>query len=125
MKAIKVGGDPDMPADENTAIDVSTDLGKKQQAAVRRNALAMASLMMAFSNEGTMGLVYKAMSVQWTGGLACLVVGALFKKYQPQDTITRVELRQMLNKVSMKKKEDPAILFEQLSSIQNLSLIHI
>jgi hypothetical protein len=33
--------------------------------------------------------------------------------------MTRVELRQMLNKVSMKKEQDPASIFEQLSSIKN------
>ena len=33
--------------------------------------------------------------------------------------MTQVELRQMLNKVSMKKEQDPASIFEQLSSIKN------
>jgi hypothetical protein len=46
-------------------------------------------------------------------------VSALFKKYQPQDVITRVELRQQLSAVKMKSNEDPATLFEQLSSIEN------
>ena len=47
------------------------------------------------------------------------MVAALAKKYQPQDTITRVELRQKLNKIKMKKNEDPAKLFEQISQIEN------
>ena len=41
------------------------------------------------------------------------------KKYKPQDTITRLELHQKLNKVSMKKGQDPSAIFEQLSSIKN------
>ena len=66
-----------------------------------------------------MGLVWKAMTPEWPSGLAHLVVEALFKKYQPQDIITRVELRQMLNGIKMKKGEDPVTLFEQISSIEN------
>ena len=79
----------------------------------------MANLSMAFTSEGTMGLVYKAMTPDWPGGLTYLVTEALNKKYRPQDTITRVELRQKLNKVAMKKNQDPATLFEQVSSIEN------
>ena len=40
-------------------------------------------------------------------------------KYQPQDTVTRVEVQQMLKKVAMKKRDDPATLFEQICSIKN------
>jgi hypothetical protein len=66
-----------------------------------------------------MGLVFKAKTTEWPDGLAHLVVSALFKKYQPQDTITRVELRQQLSAVKMKKSKVPATLFEQLSSVEN------
>jgi hypothetical protein len=51
--------------------------------------------------------------------MAHLVMSALVKKYQPQDTITRVELRQQLSAERMKSNEDPATLFEQLSSKEN------
>ena len=36
-----------------------------------------------------------------------------------QTKISRVELRSMLNGVSMKNSEDPSVLFEQVSAIQN------
>jgi hypothetical protein len=48
-----------------------------------------------------------------------LVVAALKVKYMPDDVITKVELRQMLAKVKMKKDDEPSILFEQLSAIEN------
>jgi hypothetical protein len=48
-----------------------------------------------------------------------LVVAALKAKYMPDDVITKVELRQMLGKVKMKKDEEPLILFEQLSTVKN------
>jgi hypothetical protein len=108
-----------MPAKESDKIDESNEDGKKQALAKKRNAIAMANLSMAFTSEGAMGLVYKTMTMEWPSGLVYLVMEAMGEKYRPQDTITRVELRQKLNKVSMKKNQDPATLFEQISSIEN------
>ena len=118
-QALKVGGERDLPASESVTIDTSTDVGKRQEAAKKRNAVAMANLTMAFTTEATMGLVYKAMSNDWPGGLAHEVTAALLKKYKPEDTISRVELRQKMSEVRMKKNDDPATLFEQLSAIEN------
>jgi hypothetical protein len=114
IKALK--NDTDMPTTEAASIDLSTDRGKLQAAAMNRNAIAISNLTLAFSTEAMMGLVYKAMTTSFPSGLAYMVVEALFKKFRPQDTITRVELRQMLNSIKMKKGSDPASLFEQISS---------
>jgi hypothetical protein len=112
-EALKSGGESALIGLRDAdMIDETTNDGKEQAAAKKRNAIAMANLTMAFTSETTMGLVWKAMSSDWPGGLAHLVVTSLFKKYQPQDTITRVELRQMLNGVKMKKGENPVTLFE-------------
>jgi hypothetical protein len=111
--------DPSMPASDAEILDENDDADKIKIAAKKRNSVAMANLSMAFTSEGTMGLVYKAMTTAWPNGLAHLVVRALFEKYQPQDTMTRVELRQRLNKISMKKDTDPATLFEQVATIEN------
>jgi hypothetical protein len=48
-----------------------------------------------------------------------VVVPGLLKKYRPLDIVSLVELRQQMNKVSMKKGADPSTLFEQLSAIEN------
>ena len=118
IQALAPGGEPEMPASQTTVL--TTDAaGKASAAALNRNSVAMATLTMAFTNETNMGLVFKSCSTDWPGGLAHIVVQSLFKKYKPQDTITRVELRQQLNKVSMKRSDDPAILFNQISTIQN------
>jgi hypothetical protein len=93
-KALKIGGETVMPVTENTVIDLTNDAGRAQAAAVRRNAIAMANLTVASTTEATIRIVYKAMSVEWPSGLAHLVVAALFKKCQPQDLITKLELRQ-------------------------------
>ena len=81
--AIKIGGDPHLPATEATVIDDSTADGKLKAAAKRRNRLAMANLTMAITTEGTLGLVYKTKTKDWPDGDAHLVSVALFKRYQP------------------------------------------
>ena len=53
---------------------------------------------------------------QWIGASG---YQRLLMKYQPQDTVMLVELRQKLNKIMMKKGQDPATLFEQIAAVEN------
>ncbi len=92
---------------------------KLHPAAKERNAVAMANLTMAFETESLFGMVYKSMSNDWLAGLARKVVVQLFNKYSTDDRISRVELRTMLNGLSMRDAEDPSKLFEQVSGIRN------
>ena len=103
---------------DSTSLDDSNPEQALLKIAKNKNAAAMAYLTMAFTSEMMMGLVYKSMTVDWPEGIAYLVVESLMKKYKPQDTITR-ELRQKLNKVSMKKGQDPSVIFEKNCSIEN------
>jgi hypothetical protein len=112
----KEAPDANLPSSEDDVLDEDD---KKKIAAKRRNSVAMANLSMAFTSEASMGLIYKSMSKEWPNGLTHLVIKALFKKYHPDDTISKVELRQRLNGVTMKSNADPATLFEQLASIKN------
>jgi hypothetical protein len=86
----------DLSLSEMEVLDETNNDDKKkmlqQIAAKKQNAVAMANLLMAFTSAGTMGMVYKAMTTEWPGGLVHLVIKGLFKKYQPQDTMMRVEL---------------------------------
>jgi predicted pyridoxine 5'-phosphate oxidase superfamily flavin-nucleotide-binding protein len=110
--------DIDMPS-SSTATITADDAGKLQKAAVKQNKIAMANFTMAFTSEGTISLIYEAETQAWPNGLASMVTDVLKAKYMPQDTVTRVELRQMLNKVSMKPNSNPAVIFEQISTIKN------
>jgi hypothetical protein len=101
-KAPKEGGETEMPAMKERSFDETMDAGKLTTAAMRRNAITMSHLVMTFTTDDTMALVYEAMDNEWPSGLAQNVAKELKQKYQPQDTMTCVELRQMLNKVSMK-----------------------
>jgi hypothetical protein len=66
-----------------------------------------------------MGLIYMARTTDWPNGLAWMVMKELNKKYFPKDLVSKNELRRAVNAVSMKKEDDPAILFEQISAIEN------
>ena len=118
-QAIQRAADPNLPATEGAAIDTTTAAGKAQAVALERNMLAIASLTMAFQTEGLINLMLKAETTDWPSGRAHLVVDALFMKYRPVDTISRVEMRTRLNNVSMKNNQDPKVLFDQLASIEN------
>ena len=47
------------------------------------------------------------------------MVTQLLRKFKPEDTMTRVELHQEMNQISMKKGQEPAVLFEQISTVEN------
>ena len=68
------------------------------------NAIAIANLTTAFTSESLIGMIYQARTTKWPCGLAHMVVDALFKKYVPQDLVSKIELRRALNAVRMKKE---------------------
>ena len=119
LPALQDGGEDDMPVDEVTVLDLTDPDERKQNEAKKRNAVAVASLTMAFTTQALMKHVNKACDEDWPGGLAHKIVKSLFAKYRPKDNITKVELQMMLNKVSTKSSDEPNKLFEQLGDIQN------
>ena len=119
MQAIGESPEADLPISNAASIDKTTDEGKRQAGCKNRNNVAMANLTMAFGTQQLLGLIYKAQTTAWPGGLAHLVVQGLKKKYQPVDMVSMVEMRQAMNGVSMKKDDDPSTLFEQISGIDN------
>ena len=79
----------------------------------------MTYLTMAFTTEADMTMIMRAQSDEWPSGLAWKVVKELMIKYNPNDNMARVEEKMMLNEVSMNNDDDPSVLFEQISQIQN------
>jgi hypothetical protein len=63
-------------------------------------------------------MINKAKTDEWQGGEAWMINAGLIKKYRPDDIIAAAEARRRLNDVSMKKYDDPAMLFEQLAEIE-------
>jgi hypothetical protein len=117
---VLLGTENDMPVSERAILDDAKPAEKLMIKARERNSLAMAYLLSAFTQEADISLAYEAMEdPDWPGGLAFEVVTKLLQVYQPKDKVTTVELYEKLLKVTMKKKEDPKALFEQVAKIQN------
>ena len=119
QSALKDGGETEMPATDATALDLTTETGKSADKAKKRNALAMANLTTAMKTNEAMSVVYESYTAEWPQGLAHLVMKELDKTHAPKDTITRVELKKRLNKVKMKRDDNPQTLFEQIANIKN------
>ena len=55
---------------------------------------------------------------EWPQGLAHLVMKELDKTHAPKDTITRVELKKRLNKVQMKRDDNPRHSLNRLPTLR-------
>jgi gag-polypeptide of LTR copia-type len=86
---------------------------------VSKNELAMASFSIAFTTDKAMNILYASCTENWPDREAHLVVRELYKRYQPLDTVSKVDMRQHLSSVKMKKGTNPSALLETLNSIQN------
>lgn len=108
--------DANMP--ETAAEELNETEDKKKILAKKRNDLAIAAFTMAFENEAVMSYIDAGSSPEWPKGKASLVAQALFAKYKPVDTMSKVEMRIALRKVAMKDNGDPMTLFTQLKTIE-------
>jgi hypothetical protein len=110
----------DLPdKEEEVLLDENDVEGKKKIAARKIDAVVMANYSMAFSCESNLGMIFKSITPNWPTGKASIVTTLLKAKHMPNDTMTQVEVRQEMNKIKMKKNDDPATLFEQISSVTN------
>jgi Zinc knuckle len=116
--AIQEQMDPNMPESSDSSINVTTDEGRRQKQAKPQNDMALLSLTMAYSKEGIIGLINRSRTTEWPDGLAYLIVLGLMKKYRPLNTTSKVEMRQIMNRITMQKGSDPALLFEKLAMIE-------
>ena len=112
------GVEEDLPATEAAVIPAGTD-GAPARAAARRNSVAYANLCLALNSKQLVCILVAGQTTDWPSGLAWRVVQALHRRFKPADIISKIELRRMLNQISMSRKEDPVTLFEQLSKIEN------
>jgi gag-polypeptide of LTR copia-type len=119
VESIREEPDPMHPSSHDQEIDVKPEDGTKMILAKKRNKMAVSSFTMAFTKEGIMRLASCSKTKEWPDDLAYLVVKELNKKFRPKDIISKFEMRQRLNQVSMKKGSDPALLFETLAAIED------
>jgi tRNA U34 5-carboxymethylaminomethyl modifying GTPase MnmE/TrmE len=104
-----------LPNKEDDALDATTEAVAIK--ARKANSLLMAYLMNAFKKNSDTKIVMNACNNHWPSGKAVDVFDKLNQKYNPKDLQTDLELERKLQKISMKKGDDPDTLFEQIDDI--------
>jgi Zinc knuckle len=100
-------------------MELEDERNKIVSIAVRENELAMASFLIAFVTKKAMNIIHAACTENWPDRETHLVVHKLMKKYRLLVTVSKIELRQQLLKIKMKKGMNPTVVFETLTAIQN------
>jgi len=116
--ALAIGKRPeaDMPAGGETELPTDTDEAK---AARNRNLTAMYNFTLAFTSESLLAMIFGAQTSNWPSGRACDVVVALFRRYKPDDQISRMEMKTQLSRAKLANKENPTNLFDAIRAIEN------
>lgn len=108
----------DLPATETGPWDADADAKAVQEAAVERNAFALAQFTMSFKKATLVSLINKSRSADWPSGEAHIVVRELFRKYSPTDMVAQVEMKQDLARLKFRPSDSPADWFEELANLE-------
>ena len=105
--AIQVTVDANFPAKSDDAFDETTAEGTKKSKAKKQNAYAFHTFALAFTTEDLLSKLESAKTTDWPGGLAHLVTAELMEEFRPKDTISRVEMRMAMARITMGKRRTP------------------
>ena len=120
IKALEEIPDPDLLSNqaEVEALTGTDDDTKSKRAAVKRNDLAIASLILVFSTDELVAMILQAQLADWLEGLASEVVKQLKEKYKPEHIMSLVNEKVELNKIRMSPSENPKLLFDRIKSVE-------
>jgi gag-polypeptide of LTR copia-type len=106
--------DPNLPDNEGPGVGVD------QQATVERNMKAATFLMEAMLNSEVINIMAAGTAdAAWLNQpKAHLMMAYLRETYENNTTLSRVAAKRDLEKCTMKKDEDPKVLFEKLTAVQ-------
>ena len=82
------GREDALPSSKDEVLSGSAEDIKKAKEAIRRNAITMSYLTIAFSTNTLLNKITNAGSVNWPGGLAYELMESLSTEYQPTDDIS-------------------------------------
>ena len=110
--ALKDKPEGDLP--DNPSGTITND----QRAAVERNNRAKSALKMALPKKLVISITAAGTAdANYPNGKVCLMVAKLFRKYRVGKAMGRINLTQELSTVTMKKWENPEVLFERIEEI--------
>ena len=77
-------------------------MGAAARAAVKRNAVAFTNLSLALNSEQLVILLVVGQTTDWPSGLVWKVIEALYRRFKPNDIVSKIKLCQMLIKFQCK-----------------------
>ena len=87
----------------------------------KANTMLLQYLTLAFNTPELMHKMASTMSKEHPRGTAYEVMELLTEEFQPQDKLSNVEIKTKLAAISMKARENPTTLFEQIDAIKQLA----
>lgn len=108
--------DENLPAKEDAALPAEDAMAKLTKKAIKENLEAYSALMLSVDDNVSFSKVDAARTTDWPSGLAYMAWKNLKEEFEPSDTLSRIELKQMLTKTRLDDpKDDPDQLFDKLT----------
>jgi hypothetical protein len=110
----------ELPPKEKEAFNLTTDKGKNWANTVKKNKKAMMQFALSWTKVAQLNKLNYATRADkdWPSRIAHEVMTQLVKKYEPNDTMTEMEMEKALSKLSLGKKKDPNDINNELSAIK-------
>jgi hypothetical protein len=113
FKEALVATTADLPADPNNA-----ELSDDQKKRVKANNDAVCAYTMALIGDEVFEIITNCVNEAYPDGVAHMIATELTNEYQPSDGASKLEYLNSLNEVKLAKDDNPACLFNKLSSIK-------
>ena len=107
-----------LPADPK-AVSTTDPAKQEHKAKISKNAAASAALTLAFTTATLMDIVTSTETEEYPGGKAKEAIQKLFRKYRPQDNISKVEAKTELSRLQFSPGAHPEKFFMQLAVMKN------
>ena len=118
-EALNENGDSDLPRTSRGPFSTDANVKTKQEAAIKRNDIALASYTLAFKDTPSLMLyIDKGTTVDWEDGHAGLITKALLARYAPVDMMAKIEFKDVVNEVTMSASKPPSELFARLLAVE-------
>ena len=117
MALKKKGNLPQDPEDYDTGM--SAEQKAAAERAIKMNSIAYSTLILSVEGDPGFGRVDSARTEHYPTGIAYLAWERLLEEYEPNDHMSKVELRQMFMSTKFEKQdEDPEMFFTRLDQVR-------
>ena len=106
-EALEPGFKNELPAREDTSLDLTVADEKAQSKAKEKNALTVHSLTMSFENEEQLGYIEDVRSNEWPSALTYKIWASLEDENKPSDILAWAKMLKKLMQLKPSEKEDP------------------